>query len=145
MRTLHISTAAFATSNGRSAVAAVLRWDRIGEPRIVVRRLQRGDRVPPGYRALALGLWEARRAGARMVELSIDDAEVVAQVQGIEPPPAGAIGPYLQVRALLNAFRRARVRYAAAAPNQDASAAAASALRPRPPAYADLPLWAAAS
>jgi hypothetical protein len=112
---------------------------------VIVRRLRRDDAVPAGYRALVLGLWEARRAGARSLELSGDDPDVVAQIQGAEPPPPAAIGPYLQVRALLNAFRKSRIRCAASEHSRDAAAAAAVAVRSRRRSDAELPLWAAAS
>ncbi len=142
---LHVTTAAYAASDARCAVSAVLRWDGDDAPRIVVRRLRRQDRVPPAYRALLLALWDARRSGARALVVSTDDAEVASQLAGNVPPPAGAIGPYLQVRALLNAFGSAEIRFVARERNYEAIAAAAAAIDPRRPVYADLPLWRAAS
>lgn len=145
MKALRVATAARAGTDGAGATAAVLRWQGAGEPRVVVRRLPRHDKVPPAYRALLLGLWEARRAGASALVISTDDAEVMAQVEGTQPPPPEAVGSYLQVRALLNAFRSAAVRYVAPVRNQEAAFAAAAAGHARRPVYADLPLWAAAS
>ncbi len=143
--TLHVTTAAYAGSDGRTVVSAVFRWEGDDPPRIVVRRVRRRDTVPPAYRALLLALWDARRSGARALVVSTDDAEVASQIAGDVPPPAGAIGPYLQVRALLHAFRFAEVRCVARERNDEAIAAAAAAIDPRRPVYADLPLWRAAS
>jgi ribonuclease HI len=142
---LRVSTAVAVAGDGRTAVAAVFRWDEDDDPRIVVRRLRRQDPVPPGYRALLVALWDARRLRARTVEVCIDDADVAAQIAGTTPPPAAAIGPYLQVRALTHAFRSAEVRWVEREQNEEAVAAAAAALDPRQPIYADLPLWRAAS
>jgi hypothetical protein len=143
--TLHVTTAAYAASGARIAVSAVFRCEGDDAPRIVVRRVRRQDTVPPAYRALLLALWDARRSGARALVVSTDDAEVASQIAGDVPPPAGAIGPYLQVRALLHAFRFAEVRCVARERNYEAIAAAAAAIDPRRPVYADLPLWRAAS
>ncbi|MGQ0549375.1 MAG: reverse transcriptase-like protein [Armatimonadota bacterium] len=142
MRTLHVA-AASADWNGRRAVAAVLRWDGEDESKTIVRCLEPHDSTPAGYRALVLGLWEARRAGAKLVDLALDAPEVVAQVEGTEQPSADVIGPYLQVRALLNVFHQARIRHLPPSSMARAARAASVAVRPRP-RYADLPLWAAA-
>ena len=141
MRTLHVAVAS-AGWDTRRAVAAVLRWDGGEESKTIVRCLEQDDSAPAGYRALVLGLWEARRAGAKFVDVAVDAPEVAAQVEGIEEPTVDVIGPYLQVRALINAFDRARIRHALSPYVQRAAKAAAVAVRPRP-RYADLPLWVA--
>jgi len=143
MRMLHVA-AASADWNGRRAVAAILRWEGEDESKTVVRLLEPDDAAPLGYRALVLGLWEARRAGAKIVEVAIDAPDIAAQVEGAEEPPSDVIGPYLQVRALLNAFRQVRIRHVPSSHNQRAAATAALVVRPRL-RYADLPLWAAAA
>jgi hypothetical protein len=143
--TLRISTAAYAAPDGRAAVAAVARTPEADRPRIVVRRLRRGDRVPAAYRALLVALWDARRSGARLLVVSTDDPDVAAQLAGQTPPAPEAVAPYLQVRALLHAFANAEVRYLAREHNFEAVAAAAAAVSARRPACADLPLWKAAS
>ncbi|HET8679656.1 MAG TPA: reverse transcriptase-like protein [bacterium] len=141
MTTLHVAVAS-AGWNTRRAVAAVLRWDGQEESKTIVRGLEQDDSAPAGYRALVLGLWEARRAGAKLVDIAVDAPEVAAQVEGTEDPPIEVIGPYLQVRAMLNAFDHARIRYVLSPHVQRAAKAAAVAVRPRP-RYADLPLWVA--
>ncbi|MGH2376481.1 MAG: reverse transcriptase-like protein [bacterium] len=141
MRTLHVAAASAGWST-RRAVAAVLRWDGEEESKTIVRCLEQDDSAPAGYRALVLGLWEARRAGAKLVDVAIDAAEVAAQVEGTEEPAVEVIGPYLQVRALLNAFDHARIRYVLSPYVRRAATAAAVAVRPRP-RYTDLPLWVA--
>ncbi len=143
MRTLHVA-AASAGWNGRRAVAAVLRWEGEERSKIVVRCLERHDATPAGYRALVLGLWEARRAGAKLVNVAIHAPDVAAHLEGIQEPPVAVIGSYLQVRALLNVFQRVRMQYVSASHNRRAVAAALAAVRPRA-RYADLPLWMAAA
>jgi hypothetical protein len=91
------------------------------------------------------GLTEARRLRARTVIVHVDDAEVVAHLRGAERPPVEVLGLYLQVRALMNAFRSADVRLSAPIAGHDPIFAAAAALPPRGQTYSDLPLWAAAS
>jgi hypothetical protein len=144
-------------------VAAVLRWDDWNDdrprdqshgpqgeshrPRTVVRGLRKGDPVPPAYRALLLALWEARRLGARALTLSTDNADVVTQLLGTVPPPPEAVGAYLQVRALRNAFRSVAVEWRTPVHGGDAALAAAAAgarACPAQPVCTDLPLWAAA-
>lgn len=153
-RTLHAATAVRADTRGRAAIAVVLRWDEgtgprdeTRGPRTVVRRLRKGDPVPPAYRALLLALWEARRLGARVLILSTDDADVASQLRGTAQPTPEAVVAYLQVRALLNAFRSVAVEWQTHAHGGDAALAAASAGaggRLARPVYTDLPLWAAA-
>lgn len=143
--TLLVSTAAYAVPDGRTAVAAVFRSEGNDQPRIVVRRLTRTDTVPPAYRALLLALWDAQRIGARRLVVSTDDIEVAAQLDGEAPPAVEAVGPYLQVRALLRSFAFAEIRYIERERNFEAIAAAAAAVEHRQPVCQDLPLWRAAS
>lgn len=145
-RTLRLATASRMPPAGRGTIAAVLRWEGDPSPRTVVRTLPRraADTLP--YRALLLGLWEARRMGARALRLSTDEAEVATQVTGAAPPPAAALGLYLQARALLNAFHAVAVIRQPDGHDPDAEAAAAACAGAGGPRNcADLPLWAAAS
>ncbi len=146
MRTLRVTTAARPLRGGRCAVSAVLRWEDTGEARTVLRRRRHYGAAAAAYRAILLGLWEARRMGARSVHLGTTDADAAAALSGGLDPPPEALGLYLQVRALLNGFRSAEVR--PLDPSVDADAAAAvtaadTAGTPTPAVYADLPLWAA--
>lgn len=131
----------------RGTIAAVLRREGDDSPHVIVRRLRHGDDAPPAYRALLLALWEARRLGARRLILGTDDAEVAAQIRGRAEPPV-ALGPYLQVRALLNAFLSVDLEWLAPAADPDTAtawAAAAGEVHPREQRYTDLPLWVAAA
>ncbi|MDR7522370.1 MAG: hypothetical protein QN168_07905 [Armatimonadota bacterium] len=128
--------------------AAALRWEDGAGRRVVVRRLRGGDPVPPAYRAVLLALGEARRLRARKVVVGVGDADVASQIAGRSAVPVGALGGYLQVRALLHLFRSAEILYLAPACDPDAAAAASRAgawARPGQSSCADLPLWAAAS
>ncbi len=125
-RTLHVAVSVCPARDGPGVIKAVMRWDGVCAARTVVRRLRRGDAAPPAHRAILLALWEARRLRARALVLCTDDAEAAALITGAGPPPAGALGPYLQARALRHTFRSVEVRCPA-------------------PACSDLPLWAAAS
>ncbi|MBI3998782.1 MAG: reverse transcriptase-like protein [Armatimonadetes bacterium] len=142
---VHVATAARPAGDGSFAIAAVLRWDGPRSPRVATRRLRRQDQIPPVYRALLFGLWEARRLGARSIVLATDDADAVAVLSGTASPPAGAVVACLQIRALLYAFETAEISWLAPARNQEAIFAAEAATHCRRPAYSDLPLWAAAS
>lgn len=125
-RTLRAEVSVCPAQAGPGLVKVVMRR---GDGRIVRtlnRRLRRGDASPAISRAILLALWEARRLGARSLVLYTDDAEATSVLTGSEPPPPGALGPYLQVRALRHAFRSVEVRHPSSA-------------------CADLPLWTAAS
>lgn len=62
------------------------------------------------FRGILLAFWAARRLGARAVIVHSDNPAVVRQITGeLEVAPA-LTGPYLQVRALLHAYRAARVQ-----------------------------------
>ena len=141
--TLHVATAARAGIEGVT-LTAVLRWDGAGSRRVIARRQRHGNVTAAAYRAIVLGLTEARRLRARTVIVYVDDPDVVAQLDGAGSPPPAVVGLYLQVRALLNAFRSAQVRYNAV-PAGDGAVGAAGAAVDRGPVYTDLPLWAAAS
>ncbi len=145
MRRLRAATAGHAVLGSRGAIAAVLRWDGNESSRIIVRRLRRNDPAPPAYRGLLLALWEARRMGARELILGTDDADVAACLNGTGAPTEEATVPYLQIRALLHAFRSAEVRHLTPGWDRDATTAAEAALHPDRPICTDLPLWACAA
>ncbi|MDR5693759.1 MAG: reverse transcriptase-like protein [Armatimonadota bacterium] len=139
--------------DGRGAIGLVLK-DEVGQP---IRRLGRTfdiqgaqpsmpsgkmSEVALGYRAILHGLWRARKLGAKHVEIFCDLTTVVEQVNGLAEVTPEFIGSYLQVRALLNAFRRSSVRAIPREQNREALSAADAALNPSPPRVDDLPLWA---
>jgi hypothetical protein len=103
--------------------------------------------VPVAWRALLLGLWTARRTGVREVVLAVEDDGIVAVIDGGTAPPPAAAMVYLQVRALLNAFRSWSVRIAWPDDSDLASAVAAvhAADHPGGAGVAELPLWRAAA
>lgn len=129
----------------RAAAGAVLRWEGEGSPRTVARRIKPNDPAPASYRAVLMALSEARRLGARTLVLEVDDADLVSRVVNGEPPGEGALVPYLQIQAMLHAFRSVRVTHVPSDDSPDSSAAAAAASASAagldPPVYADLPLW----
>lgn len=142
---LHVATAGSVTPGRAGVVAAALRWDGDPHSRVVVRRLRRGERTPPAYRAVLLALWEARRMGARAVVVGTDDADAAERLSGSGSPPPEATVAWLQIRALLHAFRSAEVRYLPPGRDPDAARAAAAVAHRGQPVYTDLPLWAAAA
>jgi hypothetical protein len=144
VKTLAVAVAARTGPSGRSAVAAVVRSPD-GAKRTVVRRVRPADPVPPVWRALLLGLWAGRRAGARALALAVEEADVVAALERRSGPPAGGVVPYLQARALLNAFQSVEVRLALPADPDLGAAAAAAAGDPGPGGVTALPLWSAAA
>jgi len=125
-RRLHASVSVCPAPAGPDVIKVVMHWEGGCAARTVVRRLRHGDTAPAACRAVLLALWEARRARARSLVLCTDDDEAADLITGSGPPPEGALGPYLQARALRHAFRSVEVRRLASA-------------------CADLPLWAAAS
>ncbi len=145
MRRLRAATAGRAALAGRGAIAAVLRWDGNGSSRIIIGRLRPSDPVPPAYSALLLALWEARRMGARELVVGTDDADLAATLNGAGTRTEDATVPYLQIRALLHAFRSVEVRHLTPGWDRDAATAAEAASHPDRPIYTDLPLWACAA
>jgi hypothetical protein len=163
-RTLYATVKVRRDTRGRTVVAAVLRWAEecaphdtggvsrlgLGRPRTVARRLREGDPVPPAYRGVLLALWTGRRLGARAIRLWLDDADVIAQIQGATQPSPAALGAYLQVRALLNAFREVSIEERPGISHPTATLVTSRPAEPPEPrrhhtACTDLlPLWATA-
>jgi hypothetical protein len=80
------------------------------------RALRCVGRVVPGcprdraaFQGILLALWNSRRLGSRRVVVHSDDPGVVAQINRCRDVPLELVGPYLEVRALLHAYRSARV------------------------------------
>ena len=109
---LHVYVAAHAAS-ASAAVGIVFVDDRGDVVRRVGRRLQEPQPEPArdlaAFRGILHALWNARRQGCRRVIVHSDHPEVVAQINGVCEVRFGLIGPYLEVRALLHAYRSARV------------------------------------
>jgi hypothetical protein len=100
------------------------------------------------FQGIIYALWTARRLGSRRVVVYSDRPAVVGQINGGQDVRADLIGPYLEVRALLNAYRSASVEPSQIGWEQEALAMAETALAFELNAVdvtdvvvEDLPLW----
>ena len=146
-KVLHAYVAAHAAS-ASTAVGIVFVDDRGDVVRRVGRRLQEPRPAPARdlapFRGILHALWNARRLGCRRVIVHSDHPGVVEQINGGCEVQFGLIGPYLEVRALLHAYRSARVEVDASGWVEEARALAAAALATDVTDHIvrDLPLWA---
>lgn len=144
MQTVQIFTSTGAAPTGRVATGVVLR-DGEGHPvSFVTRVLGQVGHDEAAYRALLSGLWRAKRAGAQRVRVYADHPQVVAQLSGDEAVPTELVGLYLQVRAMLNAYRWRSLEYIDRKRNMEAALVAVEAALDRAPEPDDvetLPLW----
>ena len=131
MRTVVEVFTSAAYRNGSAGLGIVL---RAGEESVqVIRRaVLAGSPVEAAYRAILTGLWHARVTGTRRVRVYADHAEVVKQLDGDADLPGDLTGVYLQVRALMNAYRRSELEYIARGANVEAALAALEALDEEP-------------
>jgi len=138
-------SAAAASAGGRIAAAAVVKQ---GQATILTaaRVVEEPCRAAAVYRAMAYGLNRARQMGAKRVRAVTDEEEVVAHLEGRASVAPSLIGPHLQTRGMLNAFRWSRVQLVARERNIDAVLAAQAALGlvPEEGLVGSLPLWTAA-
>jgi hypothetical protein len=95
------------------------------------------------FRGILYALWNSRRFGVRHVVVHSDAPVVVEQVNGNRQVEDRLVGPYLEVRALLHAYRQARVLADRTAWGREAAAIAAVALQHNTDDAVedDLPLW----
>ncbi|HYM91433.1 MAG TPA: reverse transcriptase-like protein [bacterium] len=118
----------------------------------VLRRIGRCVPAPhedlAGFQGILYALWTARRLGSRRVVVHSDNAAVVAQINGHQEVRQDLVGPYLEVRALLHAYRSARVEASQLGSTQGAPAMAEAALTfdmndldVTEVVVEDLPLW----
>ncbi len=134
---------AVAMPSGRAGVG-ILFVDAGGR---VLRRVRRvvdaATREHAAFRGIIIALWTARRFGSRRIVVHSDTPGVVARVNGEQDVEPDLVGPYLEVRALLHAYRSARVERDQVAWALEAAAVAASAhLGEAQDDVLDLPLWA---
>ena len=94
------------------------------------------------FHGILAALWTARRLRTRAMVVHVDAPHVVAQINGERRVAWDLVGPYLQVRALLNAYRDSRVEADLLGWGPAAIAVAEAALRRAGGAVDDLPLWA---
>lgn len=145
MKPLDVFTST-AFRDGRAGCGIVLRAS--GQTvRVIRRAVPAGSRAEGAYRALLHGVWRARGTGARHIRVFSDAPEVVDQVTGRSEVPVELVGLYLQIRALLNAYRGSTVAAIPRGQNAEAAIAALEALdQPTVPAQdiedeEDLPLF----
>lgn len=94
------------------------------------------------FRGILYVLWNSRRLGSRRVVVHSDNPSVVAQINGDQEVEPALIGPYLEVRALLHAYRSARVEADSTGWGREALAVAEAARAgDTDDAIEDLPLW----
>jgi ribonuclease HI len=95
------------------------------------------------FRGIVYALWNSRRPGSRRVVVHSDHPSVVAQINGHRDVDPALVGPYLEARPLLHAYRRARVEVQRTPWGREAEAAAEAApARDTDDVIEDLPLWA---
>jgi Reverse transcriptase-like len=144
LKVVHAYVAAAAPVEGRSGMGVVF-VDSQG------RVLKRIGRALPGvqshelavFRGILYALWNSRRFGVRHVVVHSDALAVVRQVNGDCDVAGSLVGPYLEVRALLHAYREARVLADESVWGREAGAIAAVALQHNTDDIVedDLPLW----
>jgi ribonuclease HI len=61
------------------------------------------------FRGIVYALWNARKLGYRRVVVHSDEPSAVAQLNGERRVDPSLIGPYLEARALMRAYRSARI------------------------------------
>ena len=108
--TLHAFVAAAEPAHGRTATGVVF-VDHAGRALRKVGRALPGvaDRGLAAFHGIVYALWNSRRLGSRRVVVHSAEHEVVAQINGESEVPEQYVGPYLEVRALLHAYRSAHV------------------------------------
>jgi len=95
------------------------------------------------FRGILYALWNSRRLGSRWIVVHSDNPDVVAQINGAKDVDPALVGPYLEVRALLHAYRGARVEPGETMWGHEAAASAQTALEhDTDDVVEDLPLWA---
>jgi hypothetical protein len=107
---LHAYVAAAEPTSGRMGMGVVF-VDAQGRPLRRIGRALPGGTSPglAAFRGIVCALWNSRRLGSRRVVVHCCDRDVVAQINGEDDVPEEYVGPYLEVRALLHAYRAARV------------------------------------
>ena len=141
---LHAHVAASPPIAGGASIGVVF-VDAFGR---VLRRIGRTvpDTPTPdhaAFRGIVYALWNSRRLGSRRVVVHSDNPGVVAQINGEEEVPPDLVGPYLEVRALLHAYRSARVEVQRTPWGREArDAAEAAHTGDTDTIIEDMPLWA---
>ncbi len=143
MQTVEMYASTAVAPDGHVAIGVVLRDAEGHTLSVTAKCLRPMSREEAAYRGLLLGLWRAKKMGARRVRIYVDDGEVIAQLQGHGVIPPAFVGLYLQVRAMLNAYRWRTLQWIERSRNAEAALAAMEALdqTPDPDDIESLPLW----
>jgi hypothetical protein len=150
--TLHAFVAAGEPADGRTGMGVVF----VDQQRGALRKV---GRVLPGvtnrglaaFRGIVYALWNSRRLGSRRVVVHCSDQDIVEQINGEADVAEEFVGPYLEVRALLHAYRAARVNASPGGAGDlfwqsEAQALANAALdQDIDETVEDLPLWSGAT
>ncbi len=147
--TLHAFVAAADPASGRTGTGIVF-VDQAGRALRKIGRALPGvtDRGLAAFHGIVYALWNSRRLGSRRVVVHCAEHEVVAQINGETEVLEQFVGPYLEVRALLHAYRAARVEQCRLGTGEllwqdEAQALAdASVSHDIDETVEDLPLWA---
>ena len=139
-RRVHAYVAAV-RGDGRSGIGVLFVDDRGRVLGRIRRTLPRADRDQAVFQGVIAALWAARLLGTRAAIVHVDDPRIVAQINGEQRVSWELVGPYLQVRALLHAYRDGRVEADLLGWGPAAIAVAEAALNPADGAVDDLPLW----
>ncbi|HYM71090.1 MAG TPA: reverse transcriptase-like protein [bacterium] len=143
-KTIHAYVAAAPPVDGRAGMGVVF-VDAQGR---ILRRIGRTlqgveNRDLAAFRGILYALWNSRRLGSRWIVVHSDTPEVVEQINGSRDVDPAYVGPYLEIRALLHAYRAARVKADSTAWGHEAAAVAAAAREhDSDDTVEDLPLWA---
>lgn len=148
VQTVHAYVAVAMLSGGRAGVGTLF-VDAGGH---VLRRTRQVipavSRERAAFRGIIIALWSSRRLGSRRIVVHGDVPGVVARINGEQPVEPELVGPYLEVRALLHAYRSARVETDQVVWAREAQALAGAARSEDGPGLndgrdvEDLPLWA---
>jgi Reverse transcriptase-like len=146
--TLHAYVAAAELSDGRAGVGVIFVDDHGRAVRRVGRALSGVASLSlASFRGIVHALWNSRRLGFRRIVVHCPDQAVVAQINGDQEVPEEFVGPYLEVRALLHAYRVARVESSREGagevfwPREAAALAEGAGDRDVDETVQDLPLW----
>jgi hypothetical protein len=77
--------------------------------RVPLHVIRSAEHSSAAFRGIVYALWRARRLGYRRVAVYADDPAAVAQISGERCVDPDAVGPYLQIRALMHIYRQASV------------------------------------
>jgi hypothetical protein len=145
-RTIHAHVAVLPPADGRTWMGVVF----VDNRRQVLRRIGRTLPATPtgdlaAFRGILYALWNSRRLGSRWVIVHSDSPDIVAQINGDRDVDPSLVGLYLEVRALLHAYRSARVEVQESPWGAEALAVAEAARAGHTDdilEIEDLPLWA---